>query len=67
MQQRIGLAQAILNEPDVVLLDEPTSALDPIGRRDVRDLIRYLKEQGKTVFSTRTCSLRWRWYAIGWR
>ncbi|MGI5836910.1 MAG: ATP-binding cassette domain-containing protein [Chloroflexota bacterium] len=50
MQQRIGLAQAILNEPDVVLLDEPTSALDPIGRRDVRDLIRYLKEQGKTVF-----------------
>lgn len=50
MQQRIGLAQAILNEPEVVLLDEPTSALDPIGRRDVRDLIRYLKEQGKTVF-----------------
>lgn len=50
MQQRIGIAQAILNYPDLVLLDEPTSALDPLGRRDVRDLIRYLKEQGCTVF-----------------
>ena len=39
MQQRIGIGQAIMNHPDVVLLDEPTSALDPIGRRDVRDLI----------------------------
>jgi len=50
MQQRAGLGQAILNDPDVVLLDEPTSALDPIGRRDVRDLMRYLKDQGRTVF-----------------
>ncbi len=50
MQQRIGLAQAILNDPEVVLLDEPTSALDPLGRRDVRDLMRYLKSQGRTVF-----------------
>ncbi|HEX2924142.1 MAG TPA: ABC transporter ATP-binding protein, partial [Chloroflexota bacterium] len=50
MQQRIGLAQAILNDPDVVLLDEPTSALDPLGRRDVRDLMRYLKDEGRTVF-----------------
>ena len=50
MQQRIGLAQAILNDPDVVLLDEPTSALDPLGRRDVRDLMRFLKSQGRTVF-----------------
>ncbi len=50
MQQRIGLAQAILNDPEVVLLDEPTSALDPLGRRDVRDLMRYLKDQGRTVF-----------------
>lgn len=50
MQQRIGIAQAILNYPDLVLLDEPTSALDPLGRRDVRDLIHYLKEQGCTVF-----------------
>lgn len=50
MQQRIGLAQAILNDPEVVLLDEPTSALDPLGRRDVRDLMRHLKSQGRTVF-----------------
>ncbi len=50
MQQRIGIGQAILNDPDLVLLDEPTSALDPIGRRDVRDLIRYLKSEGRTVF-----------------
>ncbi|MGE5618900.1 MAG: ATP-binding cassette domain-containing protein [Sphingomonadaceae bacterium] len=50
MQQRIGLGMAILNYPDVVLLDEPTSALDPIGRRDVRDLMRHLKAEGRTVF-----------------
>ena len=50
MQQRIGIGQAILNNPDIVLLDEPTSALDPIGRRDVRDLIHYLKAEGRTVF-----------------
>jgi ABC-2 type transport system ATP-binding protein len=50
MLQRIGLAQAILNEPELVFLDEPTSALDPLGRRDVRDIIRTLKAQGMTVF-----------------
>ncbi|MGQ9674182.1 MAG: ABC transporter ATP-binding protein [Chloroflexota bacterium] len=50
MLQRIGLAQAILADPDVVFLDEPTSALDPLGRREVRDIIRHLKQQGKTVF-----------------
>lgn len=50
MQQRIGLAQAILHEPEVVILDEPTSALDPLGRRRVREVIQYLKEKGKTVF-----------------
>ena len=49
MQQRVGLAQAILHEPDVVILDEPTSALDPIGRRDVRDIVMELRGQGKTV------------------
>ncbi len=49
MQQRIGLAQAILHEPDLVILDEPTSALDPIGRRDVRDIVMELKGQGKTI------------------
>ncbi|MFW6075918.1 MAG: ABC transporter ATP-binding protein [Chloroflexota bacterium] len=50
MQQRAGLAQAILHDPDIVFLDEPTSALDPIGRRIVRDVIRSLRDQGKTVF-----------------
>jgi ABC-2 type transport system ATP-binding protein len=50
MTQRIGLAQAIIHEPDLVLLDEPTSALDPVGRREVRDLIRTLKARGVTVF-----------------
>ncbi|MDQ3811481.1 MAG: ABC transporter ATP-binding protein [Chloroflexota bacterium] len=50
MTQRIGLAQAIIHEPDLVLLDEPTSALDPVGRREVRDLIRALRARGMTVF-----------------
>lgn len=50
MTQRIGLAQAIIHEPDLVLLDEPTSALDPVGRREVRDLIRSLRSRGMTVF-----------------
>jgi ABC-2 type transport system ATP-binding protein len=50
MQQRVGLAQAILNDPDLIILDEPTSALDPLGRRDVRDIVRHLKSLGKTVF-----------------
>ena len=49
MQQRAGLAQAILHDPKLVILDEPTSALDPLGRRSVRDLIVYLKERGTTV------------------
>ena len=49
MQQRIGLAQAILHAPDLVILDEPTSALDPLGRRDVRDIVQELRNQGKTV------------------
>jgi ABC-2 type transport system ATP-binding protein len=50
MTQRIGIAQAILHQPDLVLLDEPTSALDPVGRREVRDLIRSLQARGMTVF-----------------
>lgn len=50
MLQRAGMAQAILHDPPVVFLDEPMSGLDPIGRRDVRDIIHELKQQGRTVF-----------------
>ena len=50
MLQRIGLAQALLNEPKLVILDEPTSGLDPVGRRLVRDIIHELREQGTSVF-----------------
>jgi len=50
MQQRIGLAVALINNPSLLFLDEPTSALDPIGRKEVRDIIIELKKQGKTVF-----------------
>lgn len=50
MLQRVGIAQAILHDPKLVFLDEPMSGLDPIGRREVRDLIQSLKDEGKTVF-----------------
>ena len=50
MLQRIGLAQALIHDPDLVMLDEPMSGLDPIGRKQIRDLILGLREKGKTVF-----------------
>ncbi len=50
MLQRVGLAQALVNDPQIVFLDEPMSGLDPIGRREVRDLIASLRDDGKTVF-----------------
>lgn len=50
MLQRIGLAQALIQDPELVVLDEPMSGLDPMGRKEVRDLILTLREQGKTVF-----------------
>jgi ABC-2 type transport system ATP-binding protein len=53
MLQRLGIAQALVNDPELVVLDEPMSGLDPIGRKEIRDLIRDLRAEGKTVlFST---------------
>jgi ABC-2 type transport system ATP-binding protein len=49
MLRRIGLAQALINDPDLILLDEPTSGLDPIGTREMKDLILKLQQQGKTI------------------
>ena len=50
MLQRVGLAQALVNDPEIVFLDEPMSGLDPVGRREVRDLIATLRTEDKTVF-----------------
>ncbi|PYV28950.1 MAG: ABC transporter, partial [Acidobacteria bacterium] len=50
MVQRLGIAQALINDPDVLFLDEPMSGLDPLGRREVRDLMLELRARGKTVF-----------------
>ncbi len=50
MRQRIGVAQALVNDPDLVLLDEPTDGVDPVGRRDIRNVICAMRDQGKTVF-----------------
>ncbi|MBX3326473.1 MAG: ABC transporter ATP-binding protein [Nitrospira sp.] len=50
MLQRVGLAQALIHDPQLVMLDEPMSGLDPVGRKDVRDIILGLRDQGKTIF-----------------
>lgn len=50
MMQRVGLAQALINDPDLVFLDEPTDGVDPVGRREIRDILLWLHEQGKTIF-----------------
>jgi ABC-2 type transport system ATP-binding protein len=50
MLQRVGIAQALINDPDLVVLDEPLSGLDPIGRKEIRDIIVDLKARGKTIF-----------------
>lgn len=50
MMQRLGLAQALINDPELIFLDEPTDGVDPIGRKDIRDTLQHLKDQGKTIF-----------------
>ena len=50
MKQRIGLAQALVNDPEIVFLDEPNDGVDPQGRREMRNVLKYLRDQGKTVF-----------------
>jgi ABC-2 type transport system ATP-binding protein len=50
MMQRLGLAQALINDPDFVILDEPTDGVDPVGRKEIRDVLIHLKDQGKTIF-----------------
>jgi ABC-2 type transport system ATP-binding protein len=50
MQQRIGVAQALMNDPELVLLDEPTDGVDPVGRRMIRDILLQLRDEGRTVF-----------------
>jgi ABC-2 type transport system ATP-binding protein len=50
MKQRLGIAQAIFHDPDVIFLDEPTDGVDPVGRREIRRIMQELKEQGKTIF-----------------
>lgn len=50
MMQRLGLAQALVNDPKLIFLDEPTDGVDPIGRREIRDILLSLKKQGKTIF-----------------
>jgi len=50
MKQRLGVAQALLQDPNLIFLDEPTDGVDPVGRREIRDLMQRLREQGKTIF-----------------
>jgi len=50
MMQRMGIAHALINDPDLLFLDEPTDGIDPVGRREIRDLLQKLRNQGKTIF-----------------
>ncbi len=49
MRQRVGIAQAMINDPDLILMDEPTDGVDPVGRKDIRDVVRTIRDRGKTV------------------
>ncbi len=50
MRQRLGIANSLMNDPDLIVLDEPTDGVDPVGRRDIRAILQHLKDQGKTIF-----------------
>jgi ABC-2 type transport system ATP-binding protein len=50
MMQKLGLAQSMINDPDLIFLDEPTDGVDPIGRKEIRDILMNMKEKGKTIF-----------------
>ena len=50
MMQRVGIAQALINDPELLFFDEPTDGIDPVGRREIRDLLKKLRDQGKTIF-----------------
>ena len=50
MKQRLGIAQALMHDPEIIFLDEPTDGVDPVGRREIRDLLQSLKNEGKTIF-----------------
>ena len=67
MLQQAGIAQALINDPDLVVLDEPMSGLDPIGRKEMRDIILGLKDMGKTFSSAPTSSRMPSCCATGWR
>ena len=56
MKQRLGIAQALLNEPKILICDEPTSALDPIGRKEILDILHQVKEKTTVIFSTHILS-----------
>ena len=58
MTRRIGLAQALINDPELILLDEPTTGLDPIGTREMKDLILRLRDEGKTVLLVQPLAAR---------
>lgn len=66
MLQRVGIAQALINDPELVVLDEPMSGLDPVGRKEIRDLILHLKGSGKTIFLVRIFCTTPKCCAIGW-